>query len=325
MRFPVTLACVITGCASTPQQGPLPTSIAPNQQNPSSIATTGTDLYWVDVPQFADVSQTGRIMHSSANGPADVLADAQPCPVAVTAEASAVYWVRCDGAVLTAPTNGGAATTLLTPNTINNFNPIALATTSDAIFVLSALPSNGAGAIMRVSKEPHVAPDVAALNLSNPVAFALDATNLYWVEATDGAVYQRIIQTGFAKPPTRIATAQGGMALAVDATRVYYVDFGTDGEKQVHSVPIGGGAVIDYDTQGSSATAVAVDSQSVYWVAPGMEAVLRAPLAGGVSTTVAVSRGNVANAIALSADHVFFADDPTSGSTMPTTLEAVAK
>ena len=325
MRLAASFVCLVA-CTSTEQQAPLPTAIASGQQNPSSIATTSTDVYWVDVPEFADATMTGRIMRAPiAGGAVDTFADAQPCPVAVATEPSAVYWIRCDGAVLTAPATGGTARVMLAPSNVGNFHPIALATTTEYVYVLSQATMGASGAIVRVWKEPGIAAEVTAINLSNPVALAADSTNLYWIDVTDGALYRRTAAVGLGMPPTLVASPISGSALVVDANRIYYVDFGALGDKQVHSVPISGGDIVDYDTQGSSATAVAIDANAVYWLAPGMEAVSAAPLAGGPTRTIARLVGSAANAIAVSDDAVFFADDPTSASGTPTTLESAAK
>jgi hypothetical protein len=325
---------MLVGACTTTPRGPEPTVVADDQTNALSISANANGVYWVDddVENVIDVaidvtpSVQGRIMHAPlAGGPADVIADAQPCPTAVYAEPDAVYWARCDGAVLTAA-SGGSPTMLLPAGEISNITPIALATTKDYVYVLSAATSESAGAIIRVYKQPNVAPDVAAMGLTGPSALAVDETNLYWIDWMEGSVYQRAAAVGLETPPTLLATAPDATSIALDASHVYWTDDGgSDGEHQIHNTTIGGGAVFDYDTGGGSVVGIAVDSGSVYWVSAGDSLIERTPLVGGPIETVATtSYVDVSDAIALTGQQVFFADG-TEVSGGSTTIETAIK
>ncbi len=333
MKLSLAYLMLVGACTSTPR-GPTPTVVADGQTNALSIAANATGVYWVDdnVENVIDVaidvtpSVQGRIMHAAlAGGPADVIADAQPCPTAVYAEPDAVYWARCDGAVFTAA-SGGSPTMLLPAGQISNITPIALATTADYVYVLSAATSDHPGSIIRVYKDSNVAPDVAAMGLTGPAALAVDETNLYWVDWMEGSVYQRTAEVGFATPPTLLATAPDATAIAIDAGHVDWTDDGgADAEHQIHSTTIGGGPVFDYDTGGGSVVGIAVDSGSVYWVSAGDSLIERTPLIGGPIETVATtSYVDVSDAIALTGQQVFFADgtEIAGGST---TIETAIK
>jgi hypothetical protein len=67
--------------------------------------------------------------------------------------------------------------------------------------------------------------------------------------------------------PRTLASNQGPVGIAVDATSVYWTDWTDSGEGTVMKVPIGGGDPTTLASGQSSPSCLAVDETSVYWTA----------------------------------------------------------
>jgi hypothetical protein len=126
-----------------------------------------------------------------------------------------------------------------------------------------------------------------ATGLTDPLDLAVDDTNVYWTDATDGTV-NRVAKTGGAVTP--IATGQARpVRIAIDATHVYWTNFL-------------GGAVMRAPKAGGAATVVSsavqpsdlvLTADAAYWIEnPGATAggdnhpyeLHKAPKGGGASS-----------------------------------------
>jgi hypothetical protein len=140
----------------------------------------------------------------------------------------------------------------------------------------------------------------ATFSLQTPLA--ADATSFYFIATSNpssaaGAIY-RLSRAGGA--PTKladIADATGARNIAVDATRVYWMDLGApmgSGMGSVHAVPIGGGADSVLATNQAIFGALAVDASSVYWAVassdPTLADIVAMPVAGGAPATLATGQ-----------------------------------
>lgn len=125
---------------------------------------------------------------------------------------------------------------------------------------------------------------VLASQQENPVAIALNATDVYWMNLGDtagvGAVMRVPVVGG---SPETIAPAPDPVSMALDATTVYWA---SEFEGIVSKAPLGGGVaatVVARQTMGAIHS-IAVDEASVYWTSG--NGVAKALLAGGSSQTL---------------------------------------
>jgi hypothetical protein len=106
-------------------------------------------------------------------------------------------------------------------------------------------------------------------------------------------------------------------AIAVDATNVYWANYGThsgDGmDGSIMRVPIGGGTQIALATAQNGPVAIVVRGTSVYWVncahpSPGINSgctIMKAPVSGGATTVLARNQTDVRN-LAVDATGVYW-------------------
>jgi hypothetical protein len=147
---------------------------------------------------------------------------------------------------------------------------------------------------------------------------AVDGTSVYWVNAgdwgsADGTVMSQSNGTVMSMPldggaPTTLAAGQNFPdGIAVDATSVYWVDFGDYGlnDGAVMSIPIGQAADPVMLASGQpEASAIAVDATRVYWSCINGVAIAMVPLGGGTPETLG---GWIGQALALDSTSVYWA------------------
>jgi hypothetical protein len=200
-----------------------------------------------------------------------------------------------------------------------------------AAYGTSSAPASGdTGYIMRatigIPSTNSVGPaEVFATGQMDPKQIATDATYVYWTNGGSGpaagdAGIMRLAKSG--GTPTRIVTASFPVAIAVNASFVFWLDYdqgtvnraGLDGTSptvlaatgaqpaslrvdatnvywvtrtgQVGKVPILGGTASIYTAGESSPSDLAVDSTYVYWADRGNGLVRRVPIKGGAVTTL---------------------------------------
>jgi hypothetical protein len=142
-----------------------------------------------------------------------------------------------------------------------------------------------------------------------PMAIAVDATNVYWTEFWSAAVMTVPLTGG---TPATLAPRQldyayeGGFRgdMAVDATSVYWNTL-----TEVLKVPLAGGTPVVIGAVQDDMTGMVIDSTHVYWIGNqvGHGVVMKAPLGGGDWTTLASDIG-IPGSLAVDATSVYFAD-----------------
>jgi hypothetical protein len=174
-------------------------------------------------------------------------------------------------------------------------------------------------------------PTVLASNQTQPIALAIDATNVYWVDKGSPGAVMQVPKVG--GTPIALATNEDGAnTVAVDSGFVYWGHVAGTGPN-VSRVPIGGGAtfaITTADTYGLAVDAsyvyfssanrviarapkgggsamplatghfaeqIAVDGTSLYWMEQSISSILSVPLGGGAASTLATGFSPLAIAI----------------------------
>ncbi len=199
------------------------------------------------------------------------LASGQRKVTSIALGSSSVYWATGDGAILTVPTVGGAASTFFPeqagaypiPGVAVNGTGVYWIETSfsgaPAVTVLTASVDGGSAVTLSSSSE-----------LNTPDFMARNDQQICW---TAGGTVDCIPIGGGA--PTTLASAQQAIGLAMDSTSVYW----NDGAGHIVSASLSSGLSVTLASgQDDGADSLAVDSTSVYWTSDGM--VMKAPLSG---------------------------------------------
>jgi hypothetical protein len=97
----------------------------------------------------------------------------------------------------------------------------------------------------------------------------------------------------------RVVVKASARALAVDAARIYYGDSEDDG---VYSIPKAGGDALRIARHAPVSGALALEGGFITWIASPGDAVLRAPITGGVQPTTLRDRGIFSDVAAIGED-----------------------
>jgi hypothetical protein len=216
-------------------------------QQPMGLAIDATNLYWVD-------DGAGTVMANPlAGGPAVTLASGQTTPSRIAVDRTNVYWTNdVPGTVMKMPIAGGTPIALATgqnqpyPLTVDATNvyygtqtslmkvpldgggPVTLA--SGVLPIGVAVDSSFAyftsgASVMRVPLAGGTT--VTLATGANPMFIVLDGTNVYWADDNAGTVMKAPVAGGSA---TTLASGAGeAFGIAVDATSVYWADYGGSG------------------------------------------------------------------------------------------------
>jgi len=107
----------------------------------------------------------------------------------------------------------------------------------------------------------------------------------------------------------RVIAHASARALAIDATRIYYGNSEDDG---VYSIPKAGGEPLRIARHAPVSGALALEGGFITWIASPGDAVLRAPITGGVQPTTLRDRG-IFSGVAAADEHVFITEAIAAG------------
>jgi hypothetical protein len=267
----------------------------------TSLAVDADGVYWASLDAAASAAATGNIRSWSKSGAHEtkVLAAAQAAPVALTASAGALYWVNSkegSGAVMSAPTRGGATVTLTAAD-----GATALAVDGDVVYFLE---EHGGGSILAVPKTGGARAFVATVGPATELAY--DGRDLFYLS---GQVMSIPAGGGF---PARVSeTCFYPVSLAVDETQAFYgCQDGT-----LRAAPKSGGptrTLFRRDVGGGSISGIALDATSVYFTSTSDGTVNRVSKQGG-AVTVLASGEDGAGPIAVDATDVYYATRGSDG------------
>jgi hypothetical protein len=240
----------------------------------------------------ADAQAQGGLDTGAGSPCLDTMADAHNCGACGhDCGGGACVAGRCQSVVLVSAPTG----------------PFALDATS--IYFAEPGPWNSmspVGVIMKVAKAGGPVTTLAS-GRDNPGAVAVDATHVYWTEAT--GLY-KLPLSGGATPVALDAYNMDTASIAADSKNVYW----DDGTGEVVGIPIAGGTlsifspVPQQQTFPAAATTIAVDPSNLYWmIGHPTTSVMREAIGGG--TAAALVTSNYLRGLAVDGADAYYADD----------------
>jgi hypothetical protein len=230
-----------------------PILLAPGRFNENTrVGVDAESVYWsAGVGQYA----TDIIKTNVDGGPPTTIASGPDIVEAFAVGRDAVYWTTNTGKIWKVGLAGGEPT-LVT----QSGSPTEIAVDAANVYWLSP------GGIMKVGvsggPQRQLAPDQVA-------SFAIDATNVYWVNGVG-----RLMKVGIdgGAPELAYVTPNPAVSVAADASGVYWTDVSG---MVFRGVSPTGVRPVGTSDPGVIAFGIALDVESVYWIAGG--SIFRAP------------------------------------------------
>jgi hypothetical protein len=247
-----------------------------------------------------------------------IMSSALPFVYRVATNGKVVYFASSDAS----DTNGKIFGLPLDANRITDHTPFELSTGSTAaVEVIAADCDNVYFAEKFGSKVFRIPLAGGAPSLISDQDYAVsiivaDGANVYWITGSDGSGGMVKMWDPMTKIPRPVASGQPfPFGLAVDKTHIYWSIGGSDptagkGIRRAIIPVMAEQPSVNIVIDSGQPTGIAVDEESVYWVEKSPPSIMRAPKAGGSSgVTLATAAGQLGDAIAVDATHVYWIDD----------------
>jgi hypothetical protein len=226
----------------------------------------------------------------------------------IAVDSDSVYWIEQSGSsnsLKKVGLNGGTVTALSSP-----IKPMGLALDSSNIYYTDYTNVNNGGTVNKVDKTTGTVTPLAS-NQTKPHYIAVNSTDVYWVNDSDGSIMK--VDINGTTQPTNIGVTKlamnrsyASLIIAVDSSNLYFID-SPDGTTNgtIKKVGLSGGAVT---TLWSSPTlvpdSIAVDSANVYW--SGGSSIFKVGKNGGTASQVQTNLQPCF--IAMDAANIYFTD-----------------
>ncbi len=166
------------------------------------------------------------------------------------------------------------------------------------------------GSIMKADLASGTDPVPLAKGRVHPIAIALDASNIYWVEqgtsdwgspVSDGNVMKLAFDADASAMQTLASSQPSPMAIAVDANNVYYATADT-----VFKISLPDGKSTQLATGQSQPFALVADATDVYWTNVFSGTLSSVPIAGGAKPVILARAQTYALGFALDNTDVYW-------------------
>jgi len=162
------------------------------------------------------------------------------------------------------------------------------------------------GDVMRIDKSGGTPATIASGQLGAN-AIAVDSANVYWTTIFGSGSIMKVPLSG--GTPTMVASGQNPYDLAVDATTIYWSDFGTDPgltDGKIMKASISGSAPVTLASQERGPLGIAVDATNVYWARNDRSSsVMKVAILGGAATPITPGQDHPAG-VAVFESNIFW-------------------
>lgn len=272
------------------------------------IAVSAADVYWIQDQQPA-------VVRAALDGgsPTTLASGRQYADIVV--DSTNVYWADhasstdMSGSVLAMALGGGAISTVASAQS----GPDCLAVSAtNAYWKVEECLDGGTicgDSVVTAPISGGMPTTLTSSLLATPYTIwgmALDAANLYWIEAdqTSASILEMPLGGGTI---STLAPAASATDIAADGTNVYFTNGSALGA--IMKVAVTGGQPVTLATQQPSPFGIATDGQDVYWASFGFVSasgfVAKVPIAGGTVTTLTSHRAQPLD-LGLGATRVFW-------------------
>jgi hypothetical protein len=234
---------------------------------------------------------------------------AQTAVVDIAVDSTNVYWTTggVPGNVVTKPFTGGNASLISALNVEEN--PRGIARDQNHVYWVDL--DNGAVEGVTLLSGTPIQSFYFRMPIMGPTPgpndIVVDKNNVYWVDQAAGTVNQQALASPGGTTTVLASGRNQPRALAVDATYVYWVDYGDTNTGSVNKVPIGGNntQVLPLATGENEPYDIVVDAEGayVYWTTHADRlsggSVRRITTAGNVAPTVLANMQGAPDGIAI--------------------------